>query len=52
MGTIYFFEPDQSLLDIYVESLQSKHSVEGFWEYHQFKSRLTDSIQEQKNLFY
>ena len=45
MGTIYFFEPDQSLLDIYVESLQSKHSVEGFVEYHQFKSRLTDSIQ-------
>ena len=48
MGKIFFFEPDQSLLDIYVESLQSKHSVEGFWEYHHFKSRLTDSIQKRK----
>ena len=51
MGAIFFFEPDQSLLDIYVESLQNEHVVQGFFEYKDLKSHLEISIEDKQSPF-
>ena len=48
IGGIWLFEPNQSLLDVYVESLQTEYNVKGFFQYTELKIELQQAFEIQK----
>ena len=45
MGGVWLFEPDLSLLDIYVESLQSDYIVQGFHTYKNLEENVKKALE-------
>ena len=48
IGGIWLFEPNRSLLDVYVESLHTEYDVKGFFQYQELKIQLQQAFDVQQ----